>query len=285
MGVSLITDDSSDISKELARKVGIELLFCSVDWPEGEKIEGNDIYEKMKKSKTYPKTSAVSTGEFKRSFEKILEKGDDVVCITPSMKISAISNSAHLARSFLPKIYQDKVFIFDSELGLGAVGLLVLKGASFAQQGKSAKEIVDILKNKYQPNTHLAGIMGSMKWVEAGGRISHSFSLLAEYLAVLKIRPILGIQNGKIKPTGVKINVGSFSEAIFDFFKNKIKDMPPSQKFDFFISYTDNLSEGKKIRNLLENEPFTGKIYLGKLNPVVGSHCGPGTLYLSWSIE
>ena len=284
--VALVTDNSSDISQDLAQKEGVKLLFCPETWPEGEKIEGENIYEKMRKAETFPKTAAVSTGDYKKAFEELLETNKEVLCITPSVKISGCVNSAKLAKSVLPDFSQRRVFILDSKNGAGGHGLLVLKAASLAKEGKGAKEIIEVLENKYIPNTFVVGILESMKWIEAGGRISHGLAALSEQLIKLKIHPIIGIQGGegKIKPVGVKLGVSSFSKALFDFYKSKIKKEDQKEKFDFFISYTDNFSEAENLKNLLEDNPQTGNIYLGKLNTTVGSHTGPGTLFLSWRI-
>lgn len=281
--VFFVVDNSSDINSQLARELGINLVMSSVDWPEEKGLEGRDIYEKMRKAKTFPKTSAVPTGSYKKAFEGLLENGGEVICITPSPGISGDINSARLARSLLPENQQEKIFILNSQTGLGAYGLLAIKGISLAREGKRAREIIKILENQYMPETHLLGIIENMKWVEAGGRISHGLAMLSDQLARLRIRPLIGIQGGKIKPIGVKVNIGRFSQALFDACKVKIDRGSAKEKFNFFISYTDNLPEAQLLENLLRENLGIGNIYLEKLNIVVGCHTGPGTLFLACS--
>jgi len=279
--ISIVTDNSSDINSELAKENQIELLNCTVEWPQKEKVSDENFYNFMRERNIIPKTSAVPTGDYKNLFERLLEKSEEILCITPSFKISACYNSAKLAKSVLSPEEQKRIFIFNSETGLGAHGLIVLKAKELSIKGMPAEKIINILKTKYLPNSLCAGFLESTKWLKAGGRIPSGVATLFEQLLKIKIYPVIGIQGneGKIKPIGIKIKVNNFSNGLFDFILKKIKK--ENKKFNFFISFTDNFDEAKKLESLLKKENFTNKIYISRLNETVGSHVGPGALFLS----
>lgn len=86
------------------------------DWPELEGLEGENIYQKIKKAydleiQTRPRTSQATPKDYFDAFKNQLQRFDKVLCLTLSSKISGCYNSAIQAREMLFE-KKSKEFLF-----------------------------------------------------------------------------------------------------------------------------------------------------------------------------
>jgi len=280
--ISLIVGDTCDLPQKIIQEKQMVVVPYIINWEEGLKINGENIYEKMRRSETLPKTSQPSPLVFKNVFEKELAKANEVFCITLSSKLSGGYNCACLAKKMLPLDDQKRIWIFDSYHVAGSEGLLNLRAAKLIQEGKTAKEIEDdLIKNI--PEIYLIGMIEDPKWLEGGGRISSTLASLIRQMAKVGFRPVLGIKEGEVKPIALKMKAKNIPEAIFKHFEKKTKAiLQPKRRIQAAISYTDKNDEAQKLKELLENSEGVEIIFENILNNVIGCHVGPGSLLLSW---
>ena len=276
---TIIVGESAAMPAEILEKYGMYSLPFTVDWAERESIEGNTIFEKMRTVKklglkTYPKTSQPPIGAYKRAYDEILAKGNDIVCVTVSSQISGTYNSAFQARKMLSEEVQKGIFIIDSLNVDVSEALLAIKAAELSEQGLSAE---DIFKSIDVSKVHLFGMVESPRWLEAGGRISSTVAGILEAAQKMGLRPVLGIKDGFVKPTTVKMKAKDTAEAL-------LKELLglKNHKLRIGISHGDNIEEALRLEKMIKESLPESKVeFINTISIVIGAHVGPGALLVS----
>jgi DegV family protein with EDD domain len=112
-------------------------------------------------------TSMPTTADFEEALRKI---DGDVLAIIVSECISGTPRALKMAVENLG--ISDRVYHFDSGSASVSIGAYAMLAAKLRQQGKSASEVLDILKNVRKSNGHLiAAILGDVRFTLAGGRV------------------------------------------------------------------------------------------------------------------
>jgi len=290
--IGLIVGETASLPKEIIKKFKIVFVPFVVDWPEGENLQGENLFQKMREAvnrgiKKFPKTSQPSIGNYKKAFEEALSKFEKAILITISSKLSGAYNAACLAKKMFSQKIQERIEIIDSQTGSVGEGLLVLKTAKWIESGKkNFTEIVQSVKNLI-PEIHLFGMLGDPMWLEAGGRLSHPLAVLLRQMQKIGMRPLVGTRDGIVKAVALKMKAKDVPTALFNQLIGEIKDkIEAGKKIMVAISHADNLKGAKKLKKIIENKlNMVNIVFLNLIDPIVGVHGGPDTLLLSWIEE
>ena len=126
-------------------------------------------------------------------WEKLLEDHDEIVHIAMS---SGLSSSCATA-AMLADDYDGKVQVVDNQRISVTQRQSVLDAAKLAEEGKSAKEIKDILEaDKLDSGIYI--MVDTLKYLKKGGRVTAAGAAIG---AVLNIKPVLTIQGEKLDAT------------------------------------------------------------------------------------
>lgn len=141
-----------------------------------------------------PKTAAPSPIDFERAFERAMQSEEDVVYIGLSSELSSTIQNASLAAASFP---DDRVTVIDSRTLSTGIGLLVLKAAHAAQEGKSSAEIKTLIES-FRSHIEVAFIIDTLEYLHKGGRCSSVQHFLG---SLLKIRPVVKVIDGAMTLT------------------------------------------------------------------------------------
>ncbi|MDE5547260.1 MAG: DegV family protein [Anaeroplasmataceae bacterium] len=198
--IKILIDSASDIDLKEAEEKGIYLLPIEVSFGEETYLDGvnlnhNEFFEKLIESDELPKTSQINPYRFEEEFEKLTEDGSSVICITLSSKLSNTYNNAVTAS----KKFKDKVFVVDSLNACIGERILCDLAIRLVEDGKlTIKEIVEEL-NKKKEKIELLALVGTLKYLKKGGRISSVVAFTGE---ILSIKPVISVINGQVKMVG-----------------------------------------------------------------------------------
>lgn len=170
MAVKIISDSTCDLSKDLLEKYDIAVTPLTVtlgsrSGMDGVDIMPEDIYEYVEKNGELPKTSAVSTGEYKQCFQYWRGLGFEIVHINISSKLSVSHQNACTAAEEIGGVYP-----VDSENLSTGQGLLVLYAAEMARTGSSAAEIAEACR-KLAPQIEASFVVESIEYLKKGGTL------------------------------------------------------------------------------------------------------------------
>lgn len=283
--ISVIVCNFASLTEEVANKYGIVQVVSKPYWPEEDLLEGDNIFQKMKDAlrkgiKTVPKTSQPSIGVFKKYFDEALNKGNEVICITISSKISGTYNTALQTKKFFDQEKQKRIHVIDSNNIDAAETLLAIKAVEIAKEENDVEIIVNRISS-YINETYFYGMTENPDQMEAGGRISHVLAKVLSEMQKIGMRPILHMKDGVVKAANLKMNAKNISEALFkQFEKINKKALTEGVVFRVAISHADNISEAEKLKSLFE-EKYKNQVKIDLITMTgvfIGSHVGPGTL-------
>ena len=274
--VSIISDSTCDLSKELLEKYDITVFPLHIHLGEKEYADGIDItpeeiYQWSEETKETPKTSALSLFDAKEYIKKALEKSEEVIVFCISEQMSSCCSVMHMAAVEME--VEDKVFVVDSMNLSTGIGLQILEAAELAETGMGAGEIVEKIK-EIQPKVRSSFVVDSLTFLHRGGRCSGVAALAGN---TLKLHPCIFVINGKMQ-AGKKYR-GKMDKVILNYVEDLKAELLTAKKEHVFITHSgceDSLIE--TIKKELEELNYFENIYVTRAGGVITSHCGPGTL-------
>ena len=274
--VSIIADSTCDLSKELLEKYHITTLSLHVHLGEKEYLDGVDItpeeiYRWSDENKATPKTSAVSPLEAQECLEKQLAQAREVVCFCISEQMSTCINVVNMAARELG--VESRVFVVDSSNLSTGIGLQIIEAAIMAEQGMTAKQIVDKIL-QIRPRVRASFVVDTLVYLYRGGRCS---GLAAMAGSTLKLHPYISVMDGKMQP-GKKYR-GRMEKVICDYVKDlkpALLSACPERVFITHSGCEDAIID--EVWKQLEELHHFDEILVTRAGSVISSHCGPGTL-------
>ncbi len=202
--VKIIVDSTVDLTKELYEEYDIDVVPLNVSfglesYQDGVDIKLLDLFNKVAEKGELPKTSACSPAILEELFKKYIDEGRDIVYMGISSKMSTTFQNAHIAKQEFP---EDRIYLVDSLSLSTGTGLLALKAGRLAKEGKSAKEIKDIL-DATVPNVVAQFTIEELEYLHKGGRCSGATKIFGH---IFHVRPYIKVVDGSMivykKPRG-----------------------------------------------------------------------------------
>jgi len=193
----IIADTTCGLPHDLLDQRGIPtipqiVMFGEEAFHDDKDMDTAKFLQKLKASKTLPKTSAPEPPLYFPFFKQAQEKGESVVVVAPTSKASGTVRSAQTAAAEFPKV---DIRVVDTLTISCNLASLVLVADDMAKAGESADEIVAKL-NDMIPRGRLYFLVDTLEYLAKGGRIGGAKRLLAE---LLEIKPILQMKDGQVE--------------------------------------------------------------------------------------
>ncbi len=274
--VKIISDSTSDLSKELIDKYDIDIIPLHIllgdkEYRDGVDITPQDIYKWADENKTTPKTSAVSIEDTVNVFKKYIDNGDEIITFAISEDMSTTANVMRLATEELSAT--DKIHVIDSANLSTGIGHLVVEAAVLAKEGKSAEEITDYIES-LKGKVRASFVVDTLVYLYRGGRCS---GLAAMAGSVLKLHPKIEVTDGKMHP-GKKYR-GKINSVVMSYVKDMEEELLKAKKDRVFITHSGcDSALVEEVRQYLSQLNIFDNIYETRAGGVISSHCGPGTL-------
>lgn len=274
MRIRISADSTCDLSPELIAQydVAITPLYIRLgdkDLKDSIEVTREDIFSYVEKTKSIPKTAAVNVGDYVEFFTKAKEEGyDGIVHFTISADMSSCyQNACLVANSF------ENVYIVDSRTLSSGIGHLVLDACIMRDEGKTAKEIFDVLEER-KKKLDVSFVIDTLRYLALGGRCN---ALLAFGANLLNIKPSIQVREGKM---GVEKKYRcSFERAVVRYVNDKLADRDSLNLKRIFITdsgVNDDVFNAVKDA-VLKNAPFA-EVHHTRAGCTVSSHCGPNCI-------
>ena len=282
--IRIITDSTCDLSKELIEKYNIRVIPLHVLFPgddteylDGVNINSEQLYDLAKKLNVLPKTGAVNVVEFIKVFEEELAKGNEIFYVGIGSGLSSTYNNACIAREQFP---DSKIVVLDGQNLSTGTGLIVIKAARLAKEGKSLEEIKEICE-KAVPLVSAKFCIDRLDYLYKGGRCS-GMAMIAAH--ALKIHPVAKVINNKLvvykKPRGKYENA---VEVQIDEFMHDLDNIDKSCVFITHSGRMDGIEKQiyDKISPYLDKE----NLFITEAGCTISSHCGPKTIGILYILK
>lgn len=279
MKIKLLCDSMCDIPDDVRVKDFVEMIPLTINIGEREYKDGIDFtkeefYDVLVNSETLPKTSQVTYIQFKEAFEKYVNEGYDVICITGSSKASGTYQSATMAKNDV----KGNIYLFDSLfLSLGS-GQYVIKACELIEETDlSAGEIVKELEG-LRESVNLFFVPFTLDYLKESGRLPSVVSFVGN---MLNIKPICTMENGKnkivTKVRGTKHIASKLVDMILEANNNDLESKTIT------IGYGSNKEDFEKLKEEIAKRVKAKKIFITRGGSCICSHTGPEILAISSS--
>ena len=276
---AFMTDSDSDLLFSIADERHIQVVRMPYTLDGKEYLDDNGrsgieekFFQRMIEGAN-PNTSLLPMETYLEYFEPII-KERDLLFIAFSSQMSSTINNIFEARDFLLKKYPGRKFKVVDTLSIsGPQTLLILGAHDLYLQGKTMDEVEQwVLDNRMRAHAWLT--VGDLKYLARGGRIS---STSAFFGSMLDIKPIICMgKGGKLDPAAKVQGRKKALRTIVDRTEEYIEH-PEDQTV--IIMQANVYDEAVKLREmLLQRIPAIKEIRIQIVGPVIGAHCGPGTL-------
>lgn len=278
--VALVTDSTSYIPQDIVEKHSITvipqvLVWGSETFRDGIDIRPDQFYTRLKTASVMPGTSQAMPATFIETYQKLLDKGFEVLTVVVSEKLSGTLSSALQAKDMLPDA---PVEVVDSRSTAMAMGYMVIQAARRAEEGASLQE----LKTYVESIRHQSGVLltvETLEFLHRGGRIGGGARFLG---TALNIKPILELKDGRIEAVE---RVRTRSKAVARLLELLEERVGSGQKVRVAALHANAEDEAKALLQQVKGRLKVIESLLSTVSPVVGTHVGPGTIGVAFLKE
>ena len=237
-----------------------------------------EFYQKLDEDADI-KTSQPAPGDVLDLWEKLLEDHDEIVHIAMS---SGLSSSCATA-AMLADDYDGKVQVVDNQRISVTQRQSVADAMKLAEEGKSAKEIKDILEaDKLDSGIFI--MVDTLKYLKKGGRVTSAGAAIG---TVLGIKPVLQIHGEKLdafaKTRGVKQAKKKMIAAVRKELEERFPDGDFAKHAYLQSAYTKDKEAALKWKEELMAEFPEMEFHQDPLSLSVACHIGAGALAVAWT--
>lgn len=272
--IKIISDSTSDLSKELIEKYDIAILPLQVNLGDESRFDGVDIqpdeiYAWADKNGKTPTTSAPSPDSVIELMGKYANDYD-IIAFTISSEMSSTYQTFCNAAGEFP---ESKITVIDSRNLSTGIGLQIVTAGEMIKAGASYDEIVNKI-NEIIPKVRAGFVVEDVLFLHKGGRCS---AMAAFGATALKLRPTLKVEDGFIK-VDKKVR-GDIHSATMKYAQGLEENILNADEDVVFITHSGTTKEIiDDVYAYVSGLNKFKNIYITRAGCVVSSHCGAGTL-------
>lgn len=275
-----MTDSDSDLPYRYVDELDMTMVYMPyiLDGKEylddlGRNGKQKEYFDQMRAGSA-PVTSLLPTAVYLEYFEPCFQAGKDILFVAFSSQLSSTIHNIYAARDELLKKYPERKMIVVDTLSISAPqSILILKSHELYRQGKSMEEVAEWLEaNKLRAQAWFT--VDDLVYLRRGGRVS---AVAATVGTVLDLKPIITeSREGKLisvdKVRGRKSALRVLADKAAENIDDPENAMP-------IILQADAPDDAARLEGMLrERVPALGEISTYYVGPVIGAHCGPGTV-------
>ena len=278
MSSVLIIDADGELWYTRQEELGVECISMPYTYNDneyyydlGKNTDLKKFYQAIRDG-AIPKTMALNPQEYYEIIEKHYVAGNDVLYVSFSHAMSGTFNHLNTALNMLAEKYPDrKTTVFNTNsISLGA-GIQMEYAAELKNKGASDEEILAFLK-EFTNRSVVYFVVDDLMHLKRGGRLS-GFAAFAGTL--LSLKPILTIDaEGKL---GVLEKIAGKKKAIRSI-ADKVNKTLTGLEYRVYVLDADCPADGDMLADLIKQAHPDANIIRQTIGPVIGAHCGPGTV-------
>ena len=275
-----MTDSDSDLPYRYVDELDISMVYMPymLDGQEylddlGRGGKQKEFFDNMRRG-AVPVTSLLPTGAYVEYFEPCFQAGKDILFLAFSSQLSGTIANIYTARDELKAKYPDRRLVVVDTLSISAPQfILILRAYELYRQGAPLDEVAAWTEeNKLK--AHAWVTVEDLKYLRRGGRIS---AMAATMGTMMDLKPIIvESREGKMVNADKVRGRKAALRYIADKTAENILD-PENQTL--VIIHADALEDAARLETLIrERIPELKAVEIMFVGPVIGAHCGPGTV-------
>lgn len=219
-----------------------------------------------------PKTMALNPQEYEEILRPIFESGQDVLYVSFSHTMSGTFDHLNTALATLAEEFPErKCTVFDTKsISVGA-GMQMEYAAELKNSGASDEQIIEALQ-RFTDRVAMYFVVDDLMHLKRGGRLS-GFAAFAGSL--LSLKPVLTTdENGRLTVIAKKAG----KKVAMRMLVSEVIEQLTGTEYPVYVVDADCPDDGKWIAEQIRIARPDAQIVRQMVGPVIGSHCGPGTV-------
>ena len=268
--IGILTDSTADLRPAVQERFGLGMVPLIVNW-DGQTFRDKidlttaDFYQRLRTSKTLPKTGAPSLAAFEAAFREQLKTHDALISVNLASKLSGTYD---VARKAAESVDPQRISVVDSGSVSVCLGWLAEMAATLAQQGNEPAEIVKRLEEA-RGRLRILALVETLEFLQRGGRIGRAAAMVG---TLLSVKPILSVNAGEVAPLErVRTMNGALRRLV-----ELAVGLGPAERVG--VVDADAETNATEVARQLGAHYPDLTIDRGELGPVVGTHGGPGVV-------
>lgn len=240
----------------------------------GEKTDLAAFFNAMKGG-AVPKTSALNEEIYTEYFEPVLKKGEDIFYVTFSHAMSKTFDAMDRAIAALKEKYPEREIraVDTRSISMGC-GFVVYYAALKYREGATMDELEAYVR-ELSAHTATYFAVEDLTYLYRGGRVS---GLSRVFGNLLNIKPVLHFDDeGRIVNIAKEKGFRRALSSMIGYMKERGEDV---DKYKIIVIHADYKEAAEKFVENIKAEYPAADVVLQYVGPVIGAHCGPGTVGL-----
>lgn len=276
----IVTDSTSDLSKELREQYNIEYVAmnyivddteykASLDW---ESHSVKEFYDLMRNGK-FIKTTMVPVNTYLDFFENCASEGKDILYIACSSGLSGSYNVALAnAKEFMASHEGMTIRCVDSKISSLGQGFMAIKASQMRDEGKTIDEIADYIES-IKLSVNQFATVSSFEYLKRCGRVKLMKAFFGDLIG---IKPILISDS-----TGTNVPVKKVKGArasLIELANETVAEAINPEEQTLYISHADAIDSALFVKGEILKQVNFKDVVIGTIAPIVGASVGPGTV-------
>ena len=277
----LFCDSNCELWHTTVKELGLNVIRMpyildgeEIFYDMGENTDFKAFFDKMRAGST-PKTAALNEYAYTEYFEPILARGEDIYYITFSHQMSGTFNAMKNVIANLKEKYPDREIRFkDSKLISLGSGFVTYYGALKYKNGATMDELDAYLDDLIE-HTAIYFVVDDLTYLYRGGRVSGVSRVFGNLLG---IKPVLHFnEEGKILNIDKVKGFKKALSTLLGYMKTKGSEL---DQYKVFVLHADCENVANGFVDSIKAQFGNLDVVVQPIGPVIGAHCGPGTIGL-----
>ena len=273
MSVAIVSDSTGYLTPELippgVTVVPVAVVVGGQAFDEGVEISVDEVADALRR-RTAVSTSRPAPARFALAYAELADQGHDaIVSVHLSGELSGTFDAARAAarEAAVP------VIAVDSRTVGTALGFAVRSAAEVAARGAAAEEVASAARRRADASRTWF-VVDSLDQLRRGGRIGAAQALLGN---ALMVKPILGLDDGKIVPLEKQRTIGRASARMAEL-ACAYADAEPA---DVIVQHCAAGQRAAELATTLSAALPGATVHVVEIGAVISAHVGLGTLSIA----
>jgi len=196
----IVTDSTADMPLGWENKYDIQVVPINIHlgektYQQGIELSNEDFYRLVDQSGKIPKTSQPTPYQFKEFYQRIAQRGDTILSLHVTSKLSGTYDSAVGASRELEGSY--RILPFDSGCGSAGLAMMCREARLMERAGATVERILERWE-QIRRSLHIVLTLDKLDYARMSGRVG---TLQAALASALNIKPIVELKQGILEVT------------------------------------------------------------------------------------
>ncbi|HWQ04189.1 MAG TPA: DegV family protein [Longilinea sp.] len=271
--LQIVTDGSADMPSSWLEQYQIHIMPLMVRFGEKTYVQGvdltnEDFYQMVNDQQVIPKSSLPSPDQVKDFYRSIARRGENILSIHLSSKLSGTFNAFQLAARELVNEYQ--IYLVDSGAGSAGLGFMCREARRMWQAGIPIEGILNRMES-VRNQLAITFTVDSLVFAHMSGRVN---TLQKAIASLLNIKPIIVLRDGLLEMTDKVRTRHRSLDRIIDIVSERIG----KQRVDLAVVHAADPAMAAEILEKARKVFNVRDFILTDLSIPVAANLGPGTI-------